>query len=209
VTLTLNRVEVILLRISSLGLPTNQIRSKSEKLFVDIQMDVSMDTPVFSKSIRSSPGNDLKCYFLTMEAHYQATYIIDAHYNTMYSWYSFVEFFVLKAVGVTSSEGFLLWKGCAATCVVPVTIAGVEMQMREPGVTVYAAFDYSAENADELTFTVGDQLTVMQCDDDIETEWWWCQLDEHKGYVPQNLIAVSSCFYMTKYHCSSHATASF
>jgi len=60
VTLTLNRVEVILLHISSRGLPTHQIRSKSEKLFVDIQMDVSMDTPVFSKSIRSSPGSDLK-----------------------------------------------------------------------------------------------------------------------------------------------------
>jgi len=131
-----------------------------------------------------------------MEAHYPATYIIDAHYNTMYSW-SFVEFFVLKAVGVTSSEGFLVWKGCAATGVMPVAIAGVEMQMREPGATVYASFDYSAENADELTFSVGDQLTVMQCDDDIETEWWWCLLDEHKGYVPQNLIAVSSCFYMT------------
>ena len=76
----------------------------------------------------------------------------------------------------------------------PVTIVDVEMQMRKPGATVYAAFDYSPENADELTFSVGDQLTVLQCDDDIETEWWWCQLGEHKGYVPQNLIAVSSCF---------------
>lgn len=83
---------------------------------------------------------------------------------------------------------------CILSHVVPVTIADVEMQMRKPGATVYAAFDYSPENADELTFSVGDQLTVLQCDDDIETEWWWCQLGEHKGYVPQNLIAVSSCF---------------
>jgi len=71
-------------------------------------------------------------------------------------------------------------------------IAGVEMQMRKPGATVYAAFDYTAENADELTFSVGDQLIVMQCSDDIETEWRWCQLGEFTGYVPQNLVAVSS-----------------
>ena len=66
------------------------------------------------------------------------------------------------------------------------------MQMRRPGATVYAAFDYTAENTDELTFSVGDQLTVLQCSDDVETEWWWCQRSEFRGYVPQNLVAVSS-----------------
>jgi len=35
VTLTLDRVEVTLVRISGRGLRTHQIRSKSEKLFVD------------------------------------------------------------------------------------------------------------------------------------------------------------------------------
>jgi len=83
----------------------------------------------------------------------------------------------------------LCWYMCCA-----VAFADAEMHMRKPGAIVYAVFDYSAENADELTFSVGDQLTVIECDDDIETEWWWCQLDECKGYVPQNLIAVSSCF---------------
>jgi len=81
-----------------------------------------------------------------------------------------------------------------AISVVFVVIADVEMQMRKPGTTVYAAFDYSAENADELTFAVGDPLIVMQCSDDVETEWWWCRLGEFTGYVPQNLLAVSRGF---------------
>jgi len=55
--MTLDRVEVTLMRISGRGLPTHQIRS--EKLFVDIQTDKRSDTPEF-QSIRSSLGNDLK-----------------------------------------------------------------------------------------------------------------------------------------------------
>jgi len=39
VTLTLDRVEVILARISGQGLLTHQIRSKSEKLLVDVRTD--------------------------------------------------------------------------------------------------------------------------------------------------------------------------
>jgi len=50
--LTLNRVKVILVCISGQGLPT----SKSEKLFVDVRTDI----PEFSKSIGSSPGDELK-----------------------------------------------------------------------------------------------------------------------------------------------------
>ena len=38
-TLTLDRVEVILVRICGRGLPTHQIRWKSEKLFVDVRTD--------------------------------------------------------------------------------------------------------------------------------------------------------------------------
>ena len=38
-TLTLDRVEVILVRISGRGLPIHQVRSKSEKLFVDVRTD--------------------------------------------------------------------------------------------------------------------------------------------------------------------------
>jgi len=49
-TLTLDRVEVTLVRICGRGLPTYQIRWKSEKLFVDVRTD----TPEF-QSTRSSP----------------------------------------------------------------------------------------------------------------------------------------------------------
>jgi len=38
-TLTLDRVEVTLVSIRGKGLPTYQIRWKSEKLFVDVRMD--------------------------------------------------------------------------------------------------------------------------------------------------------------------------
>jgi len=58
-TLTLDQVKVTLVCICGRGLPTHQIRSKSEKLLVDVQMDGRTDTPEF-QSIRSSPGNDLK-----------------------------------------------------------------------------------------------------------------------------------------------------
>jgi len=56
-TLTLDRVEVTLVRICGRGLPTHQIRWKSEKLFVDL---IRTDgTPEF-QSTRSSVGDDLK-----------------------------------------------------------------------------------------------------------------------------------------------------
>jgi len=62
-TLTLDRVEVMLVRICGRGLPTYQIRWKSEKkLFVDIRADGRTDgrtTPEF-QSTRSSVGDDLK-----------------------------------------------------------------------------------------------------------------------------------------------------
>jgi len=53
VTLTLDWVEVKLVRICGRGLPTHQIRSKSEELF----MDVRTDRTGF-QSTRSSPGDD-------------------------------------------------------------------------------------------------------------------------------------------------------
>ena len=55
-TLTLDRVEVTLVRIRGRGLPTHQIRWKSEKKFVDARTDVR--TPEF-QSTRSSVGDDL------------------------------------------------------------------------------------------------------------------------------------------------------
>jgi len=54
-TLTLDRVEVTLVCICGQGLPTYQIRWKSEKLFVDVRTyDGRTDTPEF-QSTRSSP----------------------------------------------------------------------------------------------------------------------------------------------------------
>jgi len=53
-TLTLDRVEVTLVRICGRGLPTHQIRWKSEKLFVDGRTYGRTDTPQF-QSTRSSP----------------------------------------------------------------------------------------------------------------------------------------------------------
>jgi len=62
-TLTLDRVEVTLVHICGRGLPTHQIRSKSEKLFVYAWTDVRMDTPDY-QSTRSSTADDKKSIFL-------------------------------------------------------------------------------------------------------------------------------------------------
>jgi len=59
-TLTLDRVEVTLVQISSRGLPTYQIRVKSEKLFVDMRTDGRTDTTSNSNLLGHQPGNDLK-----------------------------------------------------------------------------------------------------------------------------------------------------
>jgi len=57
---------------------------------------------------------------------------------------------------------------------------------------VYAVVDYNASSTDEMTFSAGDQLTVIHKGDDKETSWWWARRrDGTEGYVPQNLLAVS------------------
>jgi len=60
-SLTLDRVPVILVRICGRRLPTHQIRWKSEKLFVDVhgRTDGRTDTRQF-QSTRSSVDDDLK-----------------------------------------------------------------------------------------------------------------------------------------------------
>jgi len=45
--LTWDRVKVILVHIFGRGLPTHQIRSKSEKLFVDRRMDGYTWVPIY------------------------------------------------------------------------------------------------------------------------------------------------------------------
>ncbi|KAM9779109.1 protein phosphatase 1, regulatory subunit 13Bb isoform 3-T3 [Syngnathus typhle] len=56
--------------------------------------------------------------------------------------------------------------------------------------TVYALWDYEAQNPDELSFREGDGVTVLRRQDDSETEWWWAQLEDTEGYVPRNLLGL-------------------
>lgn len=59
------------------------------------------------------------------------------------------------------------------------------------GGCVYAVFDYAAQQADELSFTAGQQLTVLRKGDENEREWWWTRLNDNEGYIPRNLLGVS------------------
>ncbi|XP_035813039.2 apoptosis-stimulating of p53 protein 1-like isoform X6 [Amphiprion ocellaris] len=55
---------------------------------------------------------------------------------------------------------------------------------------VYALWDYTAQQSDELSFSEGDTLTVLRRRDDTETEWWWARLNDREGYVPRNLLGL-------------------
>lgn len=57
--------------------------------------------------------------------------------------------------------------------------------------TVYALWNYEAQNPDELSFSEGDAITILQRQDDSETEWWWARLEDNEGYVPRNLLGVN------------------
>ncbi|XP_034017664.1 protein phosphatase 1, regulatory subunit 13Bb isoform X2 [Thalassophryne amazonica] len=56
--------------------------------------------------------------------------------------------------------------------------------------TVYALWDYEAQNADELSFHEGDAITILRGQDDSETDWWWARLEDNEGYVPRNLLGL-------------------
>lgn len=61
---------------------------------------------------------------------------------------------------------------------------------------VYAVANYEAGSVDEMSFSAGDQLTVLHKGDEKETAWWWARHPDGKeGYVPQNLLAVSNTFF--------------
>lgn len=62
---------------------------------------------------------------------------------------------------------------------------------------VYAVFSYEAQQSDELSFEVNDQLIILRKGDDAEREWWWAKMKEtgKEGYVPRNLLGVSCVFY--------------
>ena len=66
---------------------------------------------------------------------------------------------------------------------------------------VYALYDYSAEQADELSVGEGEAVVVLRRGDDHEgPEWWTCthvntspggtQRDERQGYLPRNIMGV-------------------
>lgn len=57
---------------------------------------------------------------------------------------------------------------------------------------VYALWGYEAQNSDELSFHEGDAITVLRRKDESETEWWWARLGDREGYVPRNLLGVST-----------------
>jgi len=60
---------------------------------------------------------------------------------------------------------------------------------------VYAVANYNASSVDEVSFSAGDQLTVLHRGDEKETAWWWTRHpDGMEGYVPQNLLAVSNVY---------------
>ncbi|KAM7367933.1 hypothetical protein PAMP_014198 [Pampus punctatissimus] len=56
--------------------------------------------------------------------------------------------------------------------------------------TAYVLWDYEAQNADELSFSEGDAITILRRQDDSETEWWWARLEDNEGYVPRNLLGL-------------------
>ncbi|XP_058843936.1 apoptosis-stimulating of p53 protein 1 isoform X4 [Acipenser ruthenus] len=56
--------------------------------------------------------------------------------------------------------------------------------------TVYALWQYEAQNNDELSFREGDAITILRRKDDSETEWWWGRLNDKEGYVPRNLLGL-------------------
>lgn len=58
--------------------------------------------------------------------------------------------------------------------------------------TVYALWDYEAQNSDELSLREGDAITILRRKDENETEWWWARLGDREGYVPKNLLGVST-----------------
>lgn len=58
--------------------------------------------------------------------------------------------------------------------------------------TVYALWDYEAQSPDELSFRDGEALTVLKRRDESETEWWWARVHDREGYVPRNLLGVST-----------------
>ena len=66
--------------------------------------------------------------------------------------------------------------------------------------TVYAVFDFSANNGDELSFSINDKMMVLRKGDNTEKEWWWARLHSgREGYIPRNLLGVSFHWFSAVY----------
>ena len=52
---------------------------------------------------------------------------------------------------------------------------------------VKALYDYTGSNDMELTFTAG---TTMQLLEKVDSDWWWCDLNDKQGYAPANYVEV-------------------
>lgn len=60
---------------------------------------------------------------------------------------------------------------------------------RRNGGVVCAAYDFDAQNNDELSFRRGDALTIVNREDNkAEKEWWWAEKDGREGFVPRNMF---------------------
>ena len=57
---------------------------------------------------------------------------------------------------------------------------------------VHALYTYEAQQDDELSFQDGDEMTILRKGDDEETLWWWARRHDKEGYVPRNLLGVST-----------------
>jgi len=57
---------------------------------------------------------------------------------------------------------------------------------------VSAVYEYEAQNSDELSFEIGDEIIVLRKGDDFEREWWWSRHSDREGYVPRNLLGLYS-----------------
>ena len=75
---------------------------------------------------------------------------------------------------------------------------------------VYALYNYSADEQDELSFECGEELLVLKRGDATEREWWWAQnKNGETGYIPRNLLGVGDiyiyifCFAKSKRYSSS------
>ncbi|XP_051937231.1 apoptosis-stimulating of p53 protein 2-like isoform X2 [Hippocampus zosterae] len=55
---------------------------------------------------------------------------------------------------------------------------------------VYALWDFTGENPDELSFREGDCMTIVRREDEDEIEWWWARLGDNEGYIPRNLLGL-------------------